>query len=155
MDEIIVIGTVPQCPRCKLLGNMASALTRKLGLNATVRHLDYKSAEAEKIAGRVGLRPGTAKDVAKAIGKSIDTLRISELTGGETAAGEYAEYNDCGWTPGLDAYLRPMEDAAEEAGILMTPVLVVNGAVKHKGSVPSVSDVMEALLPLVPGGKVD
>jgi hypothetical protein len=40
------------------------------------------------------------------------------------------------WTPELDDALRPCEDKALEAGIMMTPVLVMNGKPVHQGSVP-------------------
>ena len=41
------------------------------------------------------------------------------------------------WTPALDAMLEPCRAAAASVGYLMTPVVVVDGDVRHHGSVPS------------------
>jgi hypothetical protein len=41
-------------------------------LNADVRHISYTSEEAAELAGMFKLKPGTAKDVAKLIGKEIN-----------------------------------------------------------------------------------
>jgi len=49
------------------------------------------------------------------------------------------------WSVELDRILAPCERAAEDAGYLMTPVLVVDGKVVHHGSVPAQQDVKEWL----------
>lgn len=48
----------------------------------------------------------------------------------------------------LDNWLRDFENKAEEAGILMTPVLIINGEIKHQGSVAALSQIEEWLLEL-------
>jgi protein-disulfide isomerase len=40
------------------------------------------------------------------------------------------------WSPDLDKELRPCQELADKIQILMTPVLIVNGKLKHHGSVP-------------------
>jgi len=40
------------------------------------------------------------------------------------------------WSPEMDEALRPCQEKADSLGILMTPVLIVDGEVKHHGSVP-------------------
>jgi hypothetical protein len=50
------------------------------------------------------------------------------------------------WTPELDALLDPCRRAADSVGFLMTPVLVVNGVVRHHGSVPTVALIREWLV---------
>ena len=49
------------------------------------------------------------------------------------------------WTPALDAFLEPCRAAADRAGFLMTPILVLNGEVKHHGSVPTVEQIRDWL----------
>jgi len=45
----------------------------------------------------------------------------------------------------LDDYLRPFETKAKDAGILMTPVLIINGKMKHNGSVPGLDKIVDWL----------
>lgn len=57
-------------------------------------------------------------------------------------------YNDCSWTYELDEVLRLVENRAKEVGVMMTPVLIINGELKHQGSVPSSCKINEWLLEL-------
>jgi len=41
----------------------------------------------------------------------------------------------------MDEALRTCQEQAESVGILMTPIMVVEGEVKHHGSVPSVEQI--------------
>jgi hypothetical protein len=41
------------------------------------------------------------------------------------------------WSPEMDDALRTCEEKADSVSTLMTPILVVDGEVKHHGSVPS------------------
>jgi Thioredoxin domain len=50
------------------------------------------------------------------------------------------------WTPELDALLDPCREAADSLGFYMTPILVVNGIVKHHGSVSTVEQIGEWLV---------
>jgi hypothetical protein len=50
------------------------------------------------------------------------------------------------WTPELDALLDPCREAAETLGFFMTPILVVNGTVKHHGSVSTTEQIREWLV---------
>jgi hypothetical protein len=44
--------------------------------------------------------------------------------------------------------LRLFENRAKEVDIMMTPVLIINGELKHQGSVPSLSRINEWLIEL-------
>ncbi len=44
-----------------------------------------------------------------------------------------------------DKALRPCEEAARSAGILMTPVLVVNGRIVYEGSIPCLDELRKIL----------
>ena len=45
------------------------------------------------------------------------------------------------WSPEFDEALRPCQEKAEFVGLLMTPIVVVQGEVKHQGSVPSIEQL--------------
>lgn len=143
MDRIIIIGTNPPCPRCGLLLKVVEAKIKELNINAEVKHLSYTDDESQEFAKSIGLVAGTAKDVAKKINSPIDADRLNQLTGNKTSVknSEFKDYNDCNWSYELDEYLRPYELKAKEVGILMTPVLIINGVVKHQGSVPRLESI--------------
>jgi len=141
MNIIWVIGTQPPCPRCKLLTKAVEAKVFENEISAVVRHLAYTDAEAIEFAKGKGLEPGTAKDVAKAINQEIDMSKLTELLKDDSCDDslEYSKYNDCNWSYKLDEFLRPYENVAVEVGIMMTPVLIINGEIIHQGSVPSLT----------------
>lgn len=150
MNSIVIIGTHPPCPRCRLLTNVVTAKVNAIGLDTEVRHLSYTDEEAREFARALGLEPGTAKDVAKRNNVEIDMQKIAKLiqNGVPDPDCEYRDYNDCKWSYALDELLRPFENKAKDVGILMTPVLIINGHVKHNGSVPRLSKIEEWLLEL-------
>lgn len=145
MHEIWIIGTNPPCPRCGLLTHLIEALVSEKEKNkaARVRHLAYTDPEASDFSHTQGLIPGTAKDVARLLDDPIDAVLLNQCydrrDDPETLA--YEPYNQFGWTYALDQYLQPYEQAAKGVGILMTPVLIINGQLKHAGSVPSLADL--------------
>jgi len=147
MHTITIIGGDPPCPRCKLLGKVIDAKIKEMKINADVKHWVYNDTEAKKFAQSIGLKTGTAKDVAKALNEVIDSVRLSAILNNTALSlnTEFGEYNDCNWSPDLDVLLKPFQIRANDAGILMTPILIVNGQVKHQGSVPSLSKVNEWL----------
>jgi hypothetical protein len=147
MNSIIIIGVNPPCPRCKLLGNVIDAKVKELQIDAEVRHLSYTDQESKELAKSFGLESGTAKDVSKMIHLEIDSQKISNAKNNKTSHPdfEFELYNDCNWTFELDEVLRPFERQAVEVGIMMTPVLIINGVLKHQGSVPSLSKINEWL----------
>lgn len=150
MNKIVVIGVDPPCPRCKLLGNIIDAKVEELNIEAEVIHLAYTDLEARRIANRFGMIPGTAKDVSGKIQIPIDSAKISLAKNSRTIHPDYdfTDYNNCNWTFELDEALRLFENRAKEVGIMMTPVLIINGELKHQGSVPSLSKINEWLLEL-------
>lgn len=147
MKKIIIIGTEPTCPRCQLLINVITSIIKEQGLNASVKHLAYTSEEAQNIAAKNGLTAGTAKDVATIAQMKINTQKIARVitTPAVDVNCEFYPYNDCKWSKELDELLRPFEEKAKEVGIMMTPVLVVNNEIKHQGSVPEFSKIIEWL----------
>lgn len=142
-DEILVIGTEPPCPRCDYLTRMVQDIVNTMGLTRTVRHFDYTSDEAHRIAAEFSLVPGTAKDVARIAGLAIDWNTVQELIANPGERSDALSEKKCcaitaaQWSPALDEALSPCERKARESGILMTPILIVNGRLVHQGSVPS------------------
>jgi len=143
MNKIVIIGTDPPCPRCSLLTNAVKEKVKEFGINAEVRHAAYTDDEAKIFAKSIGLEAGTAKDVAKKLGVSIDMEKISKLARNDKLEAnlEYKLYNKNSWSFELDEFLRPFERKAKEAGILMTPILIINNKVKHNASVPRLREI--------------
>lgn len=150
MNSIIIIGVQPPCPRCKLLGNIIDEKVKELQIDAEVKHFAYTDPEAKEFAQSFGLEAGTAKDVSKRINLEIDSQRVSMAKYDKTIHPDFdfEPYNDCNWTYELDEALRPVERQAQITGIMMTPVLIINGELKHQGSVPSLSKINEWLTSL-------
>jgi len=150
MNTIVIIGVEPPCPRCKLLGNIIDAKVEELNIEAEVIHLAYTDLEARRIANSFGLVSGTAKDVSGKIRVPIDSEKISKAKSSKTIHPDYdfELYNNCNWTFELDEALRLFENQAKEVGIMMTPVLIINGELKHQGSVPTQSRINEWLAKL-------
>lgn len=134
--EIWIIGTEPPCPRCDYLTRMVKDIVAASGVPATVRHLSYTSEEARRFGSSLGLEPGTAKDVARKTGVEVDWDRIHTLIDGNDRESTCCATAANQWSPALDEALRPCECVAPNAGILMTPALVVGGRLIHQGSVP-------------------
>jgi hypothetical protein len=144
--DVLVIGTDPPCPRCDLLTLRAQEATEGLTMPATFRHVVYFSDEAVAIGRAANRTLGTPTHVAEAAGIAMEWGRRDELV--EERRKIMAEGSRPAelWTPALDAFLEPCRAAAEPAGFMMTPILVVNGKVKHHGSVPTVEEIRDWLL---------
>lgn len=136
MHKITIIGTEPPCPRCGLLTQAIKAKIDELKIDADVIHLSYMDKEALEIAADLGLKPGTAKDVAKQLNLPMDMPGLTEILREKPQSNEYSRWNNCNWSPELDDFLKPYQRKAKDAGILMTPVLIINNKIVHQGSVP-------------------
>jgi hypothetical protein len=123
---------------------------KEFGINAEVRHLAYSDEESKIFAKSIGLETGTAKDVSKRIGKVIESEKISRLIQNYELQEnkEYENFNDSNWSYELDEFLRPFEQEAKSVGILMTPILIINGELKHNGSLPRIKRLEEWILEL-------
>jgi hypothetical protein len=148
VNSIIIIGTEPPCPRCKLLEKVVSVKVKELGINAEVRHLVYTDEESRAFAEGLGLETGTASLVAKRMNVEIDNSRKIIPNFDSEFNIEYEDYFYTNWSYELDEHLRIFENMAQEVGLLMTPSLIINGVLKHSGSVPRFSQIEEWLLEL-------
>lgn len=143
-NEIWVIGTDPPCPRCDYLTRMVNDLVvNELHLPVKLQHIAYTSPEAKEFAATLGLEPGTAKDVAGLVETGINWENVHRLIDVAPNSSTQESQSSCcqsvgaKWSPELDAALRPCQMKAVEAGIMMTPVLVIAGELIHQGSVPA------------------
>jgi hypothetical protein len=115
--------------------------------DANVRHCAYNTDEAQSIAKEIGLRANTAKEVAFLLHEPMDKEKINRLCSKVIVdpSDEWSELNDCNWSQELDDEIYPYQKRAREVGILMTPILVVDGEVIWEGSVPSEKKLNELL----------
>jgi hypothetical protein len=147
MHKITIIGTEPPCPRCGLLTQTIKAKIDEHKIHAEVIHISYTDKEAAEIAADLGLKPGTAKDVAKQLNLEMDMPGLTEILREkpQSNSDEYSPWNNCNWSPELDDFLKPYQEKAKDAGILMTPVLIINNKIVHQGSVPPLEMLNEWL----------
>ena len=120
----------------------------ELGIEAEVKHVGYIEIEAMELAQNLGLQTGTSGIVAKKLNMEIDNSIKIVPDYNSVFNMEYDDYLYSGWSFELDERLRPFENKAREVGILMTPAIVINGELKHTGSVPRLSKITEWLLEL-------
>jgi protein-disulfide isomerase len=124
MVEVIVIGSEPPCIRCSRLVQLVNEASEEIGLPVRVKSMGFQSPEAQGLAANWQRELGTARDVARKGAADVDWGLVAGLMKKE-------------WSPDLDRELRPCQELADKIQILMTPVLIVNGKLKHHGSVPA------------------
>lgn len=142
--EVWIIGVDPPCPRCDLLRQRAERLAKELGTVVRIKNLVYSDPESRAFAASIGKETGTAKDVALKAGVEIDRNRLAAVYKNPPSQPEDIDIIDGpakNWSPEFDEALRPCQEKAESVGLLMTPILVVQGEVKHHGSVPSIEQL--------------
>jgi len=120
--EIIIIGVEPACPRCAKVYEMAKELSKE-GKDTTVKKITWDSEEAQKY-GKVT----TGHHIAEEFNVEVRWEEMKDLVSGE-------------WTPKLDELLMPLKYKADEIGILMTPVVIIDGQVTFMGYVPSEAEL--------------
>jgi len=142
--EVWIIGVDPPCPRCSLAKQRVERLAAELGLAVTLRDFTYGDPEARAFAEAIGKELGTAKHVAEKAGIDMDWERVSAVVKNPPS-----QPPDWGrvegpakrWSPEMDEALRPCQDKADSVGMLMTPILIVDGKVKQHGAVPSLEQL--------------
>jgi len=143
-NEIWIIGVDPPCPRCDLTRQRVERLVEEMDLSVNVRHLIYNDAKALKFAESIGKEFGTAKHVAQKAGINMGINKIQlEKKDGRTLPEDFDKIDGTArrWSPEMDERLRPFQVKAESVGMLMTPILIIYGEVRHHGSVPSVEQI--------------
>jgi hypothetical protein len=142
--EVWIIGVDPPCPRCSLAKQRAERLASELDVPITLKNLVYSEPEARKFGEAIGKELGTAKHVAQKAGIEMDWDRVSSVVKNPPSQPPDWELSDGParrWSPEMDEALRPCQETAETVGMLMTPIVVVDGEVKHQGSVPTLEQL--------------
>jgi thiol-disulfide isomerase/thioredoxin len=142
--EVWIIGVDPPCPRCDLARQRVERLAKELGTSINVQNLIYSDPEVREFAASIGKETGTAKDVVQKAGVEIDWNHVSAVYKNPPSQPEDIDIIDGPakhWSPEFDEALRPCQGKAESVGLLMTPIVVVQGEVKHQGSVPSIKQL--------------
>jgi predicted DsbA family dithiol-disulfide isomerase len=125
--KITVIGTVPPCPRCQRISDLAVESANELGVSVEMKKLAFDSEEARSYG-----KTGTAHDIAEWAKMEFDWSQMRNMV-------------TEGWSKELDDFLMPCKDKAEEQGWLMTPVLLIDDKVAVMGYVPSKEDIKAAI----------
>ncbi len=149
MVEILVIGVNPPCPRCDLVHRWADEFAAEFEGKVTVKSICYTDEEARAFGREHGMKVGTAHDISKETGIVLDSNALNAWMANRVLeVGDFKRQAEL-WSPEMDAIIEPCRAAAEPAGWLMTPVIAVNGEVKHHGSVPDKESfrkwIMEAI----------
>jgi hypothetical protein len=138
--EVWIIGVDPPCPRCDLARQRVERICGVMGVPVNVRHLIYSDSDAREFAEAIGKETGTAKDVAAKAKIDMDWDHVYSVAKDPPSQPEDIDEVDGIarlWSPEMDDALRTCEEKADSVSTLMTPILVVDGEVKHHGSVPS------------------
>jgi len=147
--EVWIIGVDPPCSRCDLARQRVERLAKEAKSPVHVRHLIYTDQEACEFGKSIGKELGTAKDVSQRAGVELDWEHIHTIYENPPSHPEDFDIIDGParlWSPELDKALRPCQEKAESVGLLMTPIVIVDGQVKHHGSVPSIDQLRSWLI---------
>ena len=142
--QVWIIGVDPPCPRCSLTKQRVARLGIEQSLGLALRDLVYTDPEARAFAQSVGKELGTPKHVAAKAGLDVDWEGISIVVKNPPSRPpDLSQVTGPAqrWSPEMDEALRPCQDAADGVGMLMTPVLIIDGKVAHHGSVPSLEQL--------------
>jgi len=119
-----VIGPYPPCVRCHRTYKLIRSVARDTGKEVEVKHIYAGSPEAEKY------------------GKIVEAELFAEKMGVGLDYRVLFKKRDL---DGIDRKLAPFVEEAKGKGILLTPVVVVNGQVKIIGRVPSKNEILELI----------
>jgi hypothetical protein len=144
--DVLIIGTNPPCPRCDLLTVRVREAAETFSRPFRMRHAFFDSAEAAAVGQAANRRVGTPKHVSAETGIQVAWDQVDRLVEERRReVGQEARPAQT-WSLAMDALIGPCRDAADAVGFFMTPILVVNGTVKHHGSVPTVDQIREWLV---------
>jgi len=132
--EILVIGPEPPCVRCINTYKFAKEVAEQFPEEVTVRKIATHSEEAKKY-GKVEGGGGIA-EIEKVDFDSEGVKSLMQEVGGLMSDEEKNKSSIKGKLQEIQEKLTPVTKKAEEAGYLMTPVVVVNDKVKSMGYVP-------------------
>ena len=123
--KVSVIGTAPPCIRCNRTYRQVNEMSKELGIEVELERLNIGSEEA----GRYG--------------KAMSLLEFAKHVGEELDVSEEMKSGD---VEGIDRKARPLLARHKNAGVIVTPAVVINGELKFFGVVPSKDELKEAII---------
>jgi hypothetical protein len=143
-EEVWIIGVDPPCPRCDLTRQRVERVANKSGGTLKIRHMIFSDPDARAFAESLGKETGTARHVSEKAGVTVAWDHVHAVVANPPSRPE--DFEEIGgiarqWSPEMDEAIRPSQEKADSVDILMTPILVVDGVVKHHGSVPSLEQL--------------
>jgi hypothetical protein len=122
--EVSVIGTSPPCIRCNRTYKLVNETSKELGIEMELERLSIGSEEAERY------------------GKAMSLLEFAKYVGEELDVREEMKSGD---VEGIDRKARPLLERHKNAGVIVTPAVVINGELKFFGVVPSKDELKDVL----------
>ena len=139
--EIIVIGPEHPCIRCVTTFKFAKEIAQEFPGKIEARKIFTNSEEAKRYGRAEGGLQISQIEKVDHDNKGIERLmgEIDELKPDEEKNWNLIERK----MQEIQEKLTPLTKKAEEAGYLMTPVLIINGKVKASGYVPKKEKIRE------------
>lgn len=135
MVEIIIVGARHPCIRCITTKKYAQEVAEQYPGKVVVKYVTPDSDEAKRLGKvedgyHIARKEGVQEDHEgiERINREIEELRKDEQKNWALIQQKMQE---------LEEKLKPVKEKAAEAQYLMTPVVAINGVVKHAGSVSS------------------
>ena len=126
--KITIIGTEPPCPRCQETYTRVRQVIQEMDPTISIKKIAYSSPEAQSY-GKVG----SAHEIADWAKINVDWDKVREVA-------------SKGWTQELDDLFMPLKEKSEQAGWLMTPVVLINDKVVHCGCVPELNVLRKIII---------
>lgn len=144
--KVMVIGSDPPCPRCSSLSGSVKQVAAEGNVEIDFQHCALTSPDATALGEQYGRKIGNAHHVADDASIEINWDAVHAVINKKKEEIGFSVNSADLWTPELDKLLEPCQKAADAAGYFMTPILVVDGVVKHHGSVPNMELVRTWIL---------
>ncbi len=123
--RVVVVGPNPPCIRCRRILKLLREIKSEEGLDIEITHVAAGSEESEKY-GRIV----DSHVFLDSLG--VDTSKLDRLF-------EKRDFK------GIDNWLAPYAEKAKEKGVMLTPVIVVNGKVKSVCTVPEKEELRKLI----------
>ncbi|CAD7774641.1 Thioredoxin domain protein [Candidatus Methanoperedenaceae archaeon GB37] len=129
--KVSVIGTSPPCIRCNRTYKLALEASKELGIDVELEKLTIGSPEAERY------------------GRGMSLLEFEKHVGAELDISEELKQGD---VEGIDRKAKLLLEQHKDAGVIVSPAVVINGHLKFFGTVPSKEELKDAIREAIPEG---
>ena len=122
--KVSVIGTSPPCIRCNRTYKLALEASKELGIDVELEKLTIGSPEAERY------------------GRGMSLLEFGKHVGAELDINEELKQGN---VEGIDRKAKLLLEQHKDAGVIVSPAVVINGHLKFFGTVPSKEELKDAI----------